>query len=61
LRRFVEAFVRPAGLEVAATPRLVQAIERTAALGRQRPHRVRWYGRLLRAPFARTAASACAQ
>jgi len=57
LRRFVEAFVRPAGLEVAATPRLVQAIERTAALGRQRPHRVRWYGRLLRAPFARTAAA----
>jgi hypothetical protein len=57
LRRFVEAFVRPGGIDIAATPRLVAAIERTAALGRQQPHRAPWYGRLLRAPFARTAAT----
>ena len=55
-RRFVEAFVRPYGVGVPATPRLVAAIERTAALGAQRPHRGPWYGRMLRAPFARTAA-----
>jgi hypothetical protein len=56
-RRFVEAFVRPYGIRDPATPRLVAAIERTAALGVQRPHRGPWYGRLLRAPFARTAAT----
>jgi hypothetical protein len=55
-RRFVEAFVRPYGIRVPATPRLVAAIERTAALGAQRPSRGPWYGRLLRAPFAGTAA-----
>jgi hypothetical protein len=55
--RFVETFVRPYGIQVPATPRLVAAIERTAALGAQRPHRGPWYGRLLRAPFARTAAN----
>jgi hypothetical protein len=55
-RRFVEAFVRPYGMQVPATPRLVGAIERTAALGAQRPSRGPWYGRLLRAPFAGTAA-----
>jgi hypothetical protein len=56
-RPFVETFVRPYGIQVAATPRLVAAIERAAAAGTQRPHRGPWYGRLLRAPFARTAAS----
>jgi len=56
-RRFVEAFVRPYGIDVPATPRLVGAIERTGALGAQRPHRGPWYGRLLRAPFARMAAT----
>jgi len=56
-RRFVEAFVRPYGIDVPATPRLVAAIERTAALGTQRPHRGPGYGRLLRAPFARMAAN----
>jgi len=56
-RRFVEAFVRPYGIHVPATPRLVAAIERTGALGAQRPDRGPWYGRLLRAPFARTAAN----
>ena len=56
-RRFVEAFVRPYGIQVPATPRLVAAIERTAGLGALRPDAGPWYGRLLRAPFARTAAN----
>ena len=56
-RRFVEAFVRPQGIGVPATPHLVAAIERTAALGSRRPYRRPWYGRILRAPFATTAAN----
>jgi hypothetical protein len=55
-RRFVETFVRPYGIDVPATPRLVAAIEQAAARSKQRPYRGPWYGRLLRAPFARTAA-----
>ncbi|MGI8512758.1 MAG: hypothetical protein ACR2NH_09045, partial [Solirubrobacteraceae bacterium] len=37
--RFVSAFVRPAGLEVAATQVLADAIERQVALGPRRPER----------------------
>jgi hypothetical protein len=37
IRGFVQAFIRPHGLGEAATPRVVEAIERTAAL-RLRPH-----------------------
>jgi len=53
--RFVEAFVRPRGMHVPATPRLVEAIERTAALGKRRRDRGPWYRWLLRAPLARVA------
>lgn len=55
-RRFVDSFVRPHGLDVPATPRLVAAIEQAATRGKRRPYRGPWYGRLLRAPFAATAA-----
>jgi hypothetical protein len=36
-RRFVRAFVRPNGLETAATPAFVEAVERLAAEGRRAP------------------------
>jgi hypothetical protein len=54
-QRFLEAFVRPHGLDAAATPPLVEALERTAAPGR----RVRggvWWGPFLRPLLARIAA-----
>jgi hypothetical protein len=38
VRGFVQGFVRPHGLDVAATPRVVEAIERVGAAGRRRPH-----------------------
>jgi hypothetical protein len=40
--RFVRAFVRPHGLDVPATPMLVDALERLALSGRQDPRRVPW-------------------
>jgi hypothetical protein len=40
LREFVRAFVRPAGLEVAATPQLVDAIEDLARLPADAPERL---------------------
>jgi len=54
-RRFVEAFVRPYGIDVPATPRLVEALE---ALGRRsaRPRREPLWAPLLRPRLARRSA-----
>jgi hypothetical protein len=55
VRGFVQAFVRPHGLEVAATPRLVEAIERVGAAGRRPPQSERVWalaGRVIVAPVA---------
>jgi len=54
-RRFVEAFVRPQGIDQPATPRLVAALEATAARGAA-PHRDAWWSGLLRPWLARAAA-----
>jgi hypothetical protein len=54
-RRFVEAFVRPQGIDQPATPRLVAALEATAARG-PAPHRDPWWADLLRPWLARAAA-----
>jgi hypothetical protein len=55
-RRFVESFVRPHGLDQPAAPRLADALERVAALGRRRPdHGPRW-GALLRPALTPAAA-----
>ena len=47
-RPFVEAFVRPHGIDVPATPRLVDAIERLLAQPRPRPEPPPWYAGLVR-------------
>jgi hypothetical protein len=55
-RRFLEAFVRPHGLGVEATPLLIEAIEERGDRGDVEPSRVRLSQRLLRrmlAPLAR--------
>ena len=55
VRGFVQAFVRPHGLDVAATPRLVDTIERIGAAGRRAPQPTPpavVAGRALAAPFA---------
>jgi hypothetical protein len=39
-RRFIQAFIRPAGLDVAATPRVVDAIEQFAAAPQPVPPRI---------------------
>lgn len=55
VRGFVQAFVRPHGLDVAATPRIVEAVERVGAGGRRAPLPVPAgvvLGRWLAAPFA---------
>jgi hypothetical protein len=52
-RRFVEAFVRPYGLDVPATPRLADAIERLARLPAARPEREPWWTPLVRPRLAR--------
>jgi hypothetical protein len=56
-RRFVEAFVRPHGIEEAATPRLVAALEATAASELRRPARDPWWAALVRPLLARAAAA----
>jgi hypothetical protein len=56
-RRFVEAFVRPFGLGDAAAPRLVAALEATAALGPARPAREPWWAPAVRPLIARLAAA----
>ena len=48
-RRFVEAFIRPHGLEVPATPLVVAEIERFAAAPALTPHTASFAVRLLRA------------
>jgi len=46
-RRFVEGFVRPYGIDVAATPRLVAAIEQAGAKRPARRERAPWYAGLI--------------
>jgi FkbM family methyltransferase len=53
-RRFVEAFVRPYGLDVPATPKLVEALEALAQAPPQRPMRPPLWATLLR-PSLRSA------
>jgi hypothetical protein len=48
-RRFVEGFVRPHGLDVAATPRLVDSLEAFAAAPAAAPHTASAPDRLVRA------------
>jgi len=52
-RRFVEAFVRPYGIDAPATPRVVEALERLAQRGRTTAERSPWWAPVLRAPLAR--------
>ena len=47
-RRFVEAFVRPFGLDVPATPKLVEALEMLARQGRQPAERLPWWAPAVR-------------
>lgn len=47
-RPFVEAFVRPHGIDVPATPKLVAAIEQVMTQPRRRPHRAPWYAGFVR-------------
>jgi hypothetical protein len=56
-RQFVEAFVRPHGLDRPATPRLVDAIETVAARGPVAPARPRRWAPLARPLVFRTAAA----
>jgi FkbM family methyltransferase len=51
-RRFVRAFVRPFGLEVAATPKLVEALERLAAAPAPKPERAPVWAPLARRRLA---------
>ena len=51
-RRFVEAFVRPHGLEVEATPRLVDALEAVAAPTARRLGRAPWWAPIVRTVLA---------
>ena len=55
-RRFVEAFVRPYGLDVAATPKLVEALERLGREGVGRRHADPVWAPLLRPRLARRSA-----
>jgi FkbM family methyltransferase len=56
LRTFVEAFIRPHGLDVPATPRLVDALERLAAQPAARGRDPLWAGYLRRRLEPRAAA-----
>ena len=56
-RRFVEAFVRPFGVDAAAAPRLVAALETTAALGPAPPRRDPWWAPALRPLIPRVLAT----
>ena len=55
-RRFIEGFVRPFGVTEAAAPRLVAALEATAALGPARRRRDAWWAPALRPLVARLVA-----
>jgi hypothetical protein len=59
-RRFVEAFVRPHGIEVAATPRLVDGLEAFAATPAAAPHVASAFDRLVRAALVPLAVLASA-
>jgi hypothetical protein len=52
LRRFVGHFLRPHGLDQAALPRLVAAVEQLGRLGRRQPAPLRWWTWLVRAAAA---------
>lgn len=52
-RRFVEAFVRPYGIDAPATPRVVEALERLAQRGRRPAERSPWWAPVVRAPLVR--------
>lgn len=56
-RRFLERFVRPHGLEAAATPHVIDAIERAAAAGRKPDSEPSWLAMARRSmvPMARVA------
>jgi hypothetical protein len=54
-RRFIEGFVRPYGLDQAAAPRLVAALEATAALGPRPKERDPLWGPVLRRALLRIA------
>ena len=56
-RRFVEAFVRPHGIDEPATPRLVAALEATATRRRRRPRHGTWWALLARPALGRLAAA----
>ena len=51
--RFVEAFVRPYGIDAPATPRVVDALERLAQPGRKPVERSPWWAPVVRAPLTR--------
>ena len=55
-RRFVEAFVRPYGIGVAATPKLVDALEQLAARPAPEPEGAPVWGRVFRPSLARDGA-----
>ena len=55
-RRFIEAFVRPQGIDIPSTPRLVDALERLAASAPPEPERERPWDDLLRKRMAPRAA-----
>jgi hypothetical protein len=57
-RRFVEAFVRPHGIDVSVTPRLVSILEDAAARGRRTPQTGPWYQPLVRPLLKRLAVRA---
>ena len=54
-RRFVEAFVRPYGIDQPSTPRLVAALEAVGARGRARQDTGPWWSALLRPALRRMA------
>jgi len=56
-RRFVEAFVRPYGFDEPATPRVVAALESTAAAGVGQPDGGPWWAPLVRPAILRLASS----
>jgi FkbM family methyltransferase len=53
-RRFVEAFVRPYGIDVPATPKLVEALERLAQSPALRHADAPWWAPIVRPRLART-------
>ena len=52
-RRFIEAFVRPHGIDTPATPRVVEALEGLARQGRRPAERSPWWGPVVRGPLVR--------